>query len=323
MFDLGNAWENQLIDYFPENKYYSASDKIDIHDKNNTKVIIANRVEKGATCLDVGCGVGYLGEILKEHRSAKVYGIDIDKKAVEYANKSGVFEKVYNFSVSERAGKEYDEFIKDDLKFDYIMFADVLEHVVNAEDLLMFFSKFLKKNGKILVSLPNVAHFDIVRGLINGEFNYNHIGLLDNTHLRFYTKSSFKQFIQQVNEVYKQNFLLKEIGRTIVEPEYIKNYPNMHEILDKKGEACVLQYVYEISVSEQKVKKTAMKKDVTFDELEQILNEAKITKAEKDKLSARVVELEKAIDDIYKSKSWKMTRPVRGAATLINKVRRK
>ncbi len=321
MFELGNAYINQLIDD-TKNKYYSDAVKIDMNNKNNTKVIIADYIKKNSVCLDVGCGVGYLGELLDKYKNAKVYGIDLDKKALEYADKRGCFERVYNFSITEYKGKGYDEFVNSGLKFDYIVFADVIEHVVDPVEILKFFCQFLNPKGKIIISLPNVAHFDIVRGLINGKFNYNHIGLLDNTHLRFYTKSSFREFIWQYNKVFNQKLMLKEIGKTIVEPEYIKDYPGMYEILNKNKEACVLQYVYELSIGNRNLVGGDVNQKNTFDELEAIVYENEKVRTEEKRLRARVMELEKGVDAIYKSKSWRMTRPLRGVSHIIKKIKR-
>lgn len=321
MFELGNAYKNQLIDQYAENKYYSENIKIDMKDKNNAKAIIANHINKNSVCLDVGCGVGYLGEILHKHRGAKVYGIDLDQKALEYATKKKCFEKLYNFSITDLKGEEYNKFVNARLKFDYIIFADVVEHVVDAEKLLRTFAKFLDDGGKMLISLPNVAHFDIIRGLINGKFNYSHIGLLDNTHLRFYTKSSFLELIQQINEIYNQNFVIKEIGRTIVKPEYLKEYPGMYKILNRDKEACVLQYIYEISIGKKGTSEQQVKEKNTFDEIEKIIENAERIQIEHDRLQARVLELEKGIDNIYKSKSWKITKPIRGITNISKKIK--
>ena len=310
MFELGNAYKNQLIDNYAENKYYTTDDKIDIKDKNNTKSIILRHVDEKSVCLDVGCGVGYLGGLLHKHKKVKVYGVDIDAKALSYAKKSGDFVDLYHFSITERKGEDYKRFIDGKMKFDYIIFADVLEHVTDPEDLLMFFVDFLKPEGKILISLPNVAHFDIVKGLIDGKFNYNHIGILDNTHYRFYTKNSFKEFLQQVNDVRGTKFAIKEIGKTVVEPDYIKKYPNFYELLNRDGEACVLQYVYEISIDKKKKGITIKEKKSVFDEMEEALAQAK---REKEK----VAELEEAIKALRSSTSWKITKPIRKVSGVI------
>lgn len=75
--------------------------------------------------------------------------------------------------------------------YDYIIFADVLEHLKNPELVLEKCKILLKENGEILSSIPNVAHASIVLNLLDGKFQYQKIGLLDNTHLKLYTKKYF------------------------------------------------------------------------------------------------------------------------------------
>ena len=324
MFELGNAKRNYLIDERTNNKYYADDYKIDLSDNNNTNVIIMNSVQEGSICLDVGCGSGYLGEILKNEKNAQVYGVDMDADALKVAKKRKCFEGLYEFSITERRGDGFSRFVDLDKKFDYIIFADVLEHTISAADVLLFFSKYLKPNGRLLVSLPNIAHFDIVRGLIDQKFNYNHIGLLDNTHLRFYTKSSFKELIEQINRVYKKHFTIKEIGKTVVKPGYIGDYPNTYALFGE--DSCDFQYVYEIMIGEMKDNELTVEKK-KFDILEKRLADLvdkreKLRKNDEEirRLKERIFELEVSVGDIYNSTSWRVTRPIRGVSKVARHV---
>lgn len=308
MFPIGNAEKNQLVEERAENKYYTYNTGyvIDINDKSDAKALIANRVKKKAKCLDVGCGVGYLGEMLSDYRNAEVYGVELDEEATKWARKRKKYRDVYNFSITEHRGKEYERFIKAKLKFDYIIFADLIEHIIAPEEVLLFFSKFLKLNGKILVSLPNIAHFDIIRGLMDGEFNYNHVGLLDNTHLRFYTKNSFEQLIEQVNKVFDQKFAIRVVDKTIAVPDYIGDYKALYNILNQDGEACVLQYIYEIDIRKSKGGILDKKNSRRFS--------CKIEKG-----LSRQEELEREVKDLRSSTSWKITKPIRTVSAVLKK----
>lgn len=316
MFPLGNAKKNQLVNRHTENKYYDTGYVVDINNKGDAKSFIAGYIGKDKVCLDVGCGAGLLGEALKKYKNADVYGIELDKKALDYARKTNSYKGLYNFSVTELEGKEYDKFVKAGIKFDYIIFADLLEHVISPENVLIPFSKFLKPNGKILVSLPNVAHLDIVKGLINRNFNYNQVGLLDNTHLRFYTKKSFRQFIEQINDVFDQNFAVKEIGKIAADPEYTALYPNIYGILNKDGEVNVLQYLYEISIDKKNKKIKEEKEEKYFEEIEKLLKQ-------RNELEARVGVLEQELTEVYASTSWKITKPLREGAAVLKKNKKK
>lgn len=188
MYNLGNASKNLLVSKKEQNKYYDENIIINVNDKNNTHSIIAKHIKPSSKCLDVGCGAGYIGKLL-ENKNCEIYGIDTDKAALEIAQEKCGYKKVMCFNIAEESNKQYKEFFNNDIKFDYIIFADVLEHVVDPGKILQTFSSKLAIEGEILTSVPNVAHLYIAMGLVNRTFNYNKIDLLDNTHLRFFTKN--------------------------------------------------------------------------------------------------------------------------------------
>jgi 2-polyprenyl-3-methyl-5-hydroxy-6-metoxy-1,4-benzoquinol methylase len=73
-------------------------------------------------------------------------------------------------------------------KFDVILIGDVLEHMVDPGKVLSELKKFLKPEGKFVISLPNVAHYSVRFGLLKGRWNMTNSGILDKTHLRFFTR---------------------------------------------------------------------------------------------------------------------------------------
>lgn len=134
----------------------------------------------------MGCNEGYLATYC--HPSNKFFGIDNDKQSIEAARKIMKAE-VYDLN---------------DLKplslgnnFDFIIFADVLEHVNSPERVLKFFQKYLKKDGQMIISLPNVANWKIRLGLLFGKFDYTDSGILDKTHLKLYTYKSGRELIKK------------------------------------------------------------------------------------------------------------------------------
>lgn len=139
--------------------------------------------------LDVGTASGYLGKILKE-RGHAVTGIERDA------------------ATAERARGYYDSFHLADIEtfefpyrgeFDYILFADVLEHLRDPAAVLRRCIPALKGSGKIIVSVPNVANFLIRLSLLFGRFDYMDRGILDRTHLRFFTLRSLKKMMAEVS----------------------------------------------------------------------------------------------------------------------------
>lgn len=142
--------------------------------------IIFNLIKKNKIVLDVGCNYGLLGKKLLE-KQVITDGVDINKKALFRA-------KLFYRNTFLRDLYEPDLKIKNN-KYDYIVFSDILEHLPRPDLLLKNSKKYLNKNGKIIVSIPNVARFEIRIKLLLGNFDYSP-GILSQDHLRFFTRKS-------------------------------------------------------------------------------------------------------------------------------------
>ena len=139
--------------------------------------------------LDVGTASGYLGKVWRAS-GHYVAGIEFDAAAAENAR------------------QYYDEFEVADLesfafpyrqKFDYIVFADVLEHLRDPAAVLRRCIPSLKESGKIIISVPNIANWIIRLSLLLGKFDYMDRGILDRTHMRFFTLKSLKRMMRDVS----------------------------------------------------------------------------------------------------------------------------
>lgn len=241
---VGNDETNKLFKKNDNNKYYDASFEINLDDKNECHAIICSNVRLNSIVLDIGCAQGMIGKALKEKLNCTIYGIDANKEAINQAKKNNCYEKLYIMDITNKNDKSYKEFMKEKIKFDYIIFSDVLEHLVTPADVLFAFGAKLKNNGKILISLPNIAHYDIIDGLLNEKFNYSLMGLLDNTHLRFFTKYSFAEYIADANKYEDFIFDCKLIGQTIIPPRFMESYSYLNNIILKNKDLIVLQNIF-------------------------------------------------------------------------------
>jgi 2-polyprenyl-3-methyl-5-hydroxy-6-metoxy-1,4-benzoquinol methylase len=148
--------------------------------------------------LDVGCGAGYFGAYLKKSgKASKVYGIELYKDAADEAAKH--LDRVLcadldSLDLSTLRNEWGDH------PFDVIVCADVLEHVKNPWKLLTDLAELLAPGGKVVVSLPNVRHWSVLFPLLfKGQWNYQEAGIMDRTHLRFFSKSTASELIQRAN----------------------------------------------------------------------------------------------------------------------------
>ena len=243
---FGNDNINKLNKMHDENKYYNDEVDINLNTINDSHAYLCKRIPKGSTVLDIGCAQGFIGKILKNELKCTVYGIELDKKAFDIAKKSNNYKKMYNFDIIKKDNQDYKVFLKDNLKFDYIIFADVLEHLYDPAEAIVFCFNYLNKNGKILVSLPNIAHYDIIDGLLNDKFNYSEMGLLDNTHIRFFTKYSFAEYIKSIGEKNNNKIDLVCFNSTIVKPDFYNEYKSLNKIMKQHNNYLVLQNMFEI-----------------------------------------------------------------------------
>jgi SAM-dependent methyltransferase len=136
--------------------------------------------------LDVGCGsadrwAGY---------PADVYGVEINEEAAAKARK--ILKSVVTGDVEKEPLPFEDGF------FDCIVFADVLEHLYDPWGMLQTFKPKLAKNGCVLISVPNIRHYRVLRALVfKGRFPYEESGILDIDHLRFFTRREVVAMLEQ------------------------------------------------------------------------------------------------------------------------------
>lgn len=139
--------------------------------------------------LDVGTASGYLGKIWR--RSGHyVAGIEYDPAAAEKARE---YYDAFQVADVESFAFPYRR------EFDYIVFADVLEHLRDPAAVLRRCLPALKESGKIIISVPNIANWIIRVGLLFGKFDYMDRGILDRTHLRFFTMRSLIELMNEVS----------------------------------------------------------------------------------------------------------------------------
>lgn len=150
---------------------------------------IISMIGKRWKVLDVGCGVGNLGKRLKEELNCYVVGIEVDEEAAKAAQK--FYDEVIVTNV-EGLGE-----LKPHRCFNAIIMADVLEHLKRPDILLIKLKPYLRPEGYVIASIPNIARLEIRLKLLFGKFEYQETGILDKTHLRFFTLNTAKNLFEK------------------------------------------------------------------------------------------------------------------------------
>lgn len=157
-------------------------------DKNNSWNQLYKYVPAGSSVLDVGCSSGNFGHVLINEKKCQVVGLDIDKDDVARAKK--VLTKAFVRNIERDS-------VSDLGTFDVIVFADVLEHLLDPIAALEKVKKLLKPKGRIVFSIPNMAHASVRIMLLKGFFEYTPIGVLDRTHLHYYDEVEVKHLFAE------------------------------------------------------------------------------------------------------------------------------
>ena len=142
------------------------------------------------TILDVGCGKGFLAEEFVKNDN-HVTGIDILPKSEVLP----ALEQYYQADLTDSIAQIIDELPGE--RFDRILLLDILEHITTCDRLLRECRPALKSDGILIVSVPNIANIWIRLTLLLGRFHYTERGILDRTHVRFFTRSTARAFLEQ------------------------------------------------------------------------------------------------------------------------------
>ncbi|HET6511950.1 MAG TPA: class I SAM-dependent methyltransferase [Candidatus Kapabacteria bacterium] len=149
--------------------------------------------DQGSRVLDVGCHSGMMGSFIKERYGSTVVGIDYDEGALNVAGTR--LDAVYRTDLESADWAAM--LLEREAPFDVAIFGDVLEHVRYPEEVLRETKRLLKPGGKVIVSLPNVANLRVRLGLLRGNFRYADSGILDRTHLRFFTMETAHELLDK------------------------------------------------------------------------------------------------------------------------------
>ncbi|NLW75537.1 MAG: methyltransferase domain-containing protein [Methanomicrobiales archaeon] len=152
---------------------------IDLTNKNDSRTLTIDLVGENKKVLEIGTSTGYVSKILKEHNNT-IIGIEIDEGA-------GIVAEQYcdQVIIGDVETIDYNRYFQPE-SFDVILCADVIEHLRNPKDFLKNIKQYLKDDGYLVVSIPNFCHGDVIIRVLLGDFHYTPVGLLDETHLRFF-----------------------------------------------------------------------------------------------------------------------------------------
>lgn len=148
-------------------------------------------IPKGAKVLEIGCATGFMGVYLQKKKDCTVIGVElgVDEARIAKKNLTGVIQADIEDKTTLKKIASYG-------KFDVIFSSALIEHLKDPWTSLKQWKKFINKNGSLILTTSNVAHWSMRLKLFQGKFDYEQFGILDNTHLRFFTTNSFRKLVE-------------------------------------------------------------------------------------------------------------------------------
>jgi 2-polyprenyl-3-methyl-5-hydroxy-6-metoxy-1,4-benzoquinol methylase len=316
-------------------------------DPGSTHSKIVALVPPASRVLEFGCATGYMSEVLKNELGCTVTGVEIDPEAAALAEQHtervivGDAEKIDY--AAELAGEE----------FDVVLFADVLEHLKEPGDVLRRVRQFIAENGVVIASIPNVAHGSVRLALLGGEFRYRDWGLLDDTHLRFFTRSSIQDLFEETGYVVTHWVRQRlDVGETEISVPQVPDA--VREWLASDPETTTYQFVLRALISEPASELKTMREELeelrphrdaagqlaaAREELAELRPLREEVASLRDEIAAvrraHEVQGQRLINErvsfaeglahvqavVYGSRSWRITTPLRAATGLLKRLR--
>lgn len=251
-------------------------------DSGSVHADVVTLVDEGSRVLELGPATGYMTHAFNE-RGCTVVGIELDPKMAVNAEKFTermIVGDIDRLDLEAELGEE---------RFDAIVAADVLEHLRDPLQVLVELKKFLKPDGCFVISFPNVAHGSVRLSLLSGRFDYQDIGLLDSTHLRFFTRESFEDLLDDAElglAVLHRHELNLDASEVPFDTEVVP--PEVRERLDSDPDARTYQYVVKALPMSQAGLREIQARLRELAELRAVTDEV-------DVLNRRIAELEEAM----------------------------
>lgn len=219
-------------------------DGIDL-DSGSVHADVVKLVPEGSRVLELGPATGYMSRVLTE-RGCTVVGVELDPDMAEQAREFCERVIVGDLDVLDLKAE------LDQERFDAIVAADVIEHLKDPLSALTSLKPFLMPEGHLVISVPNIAHGSIRLALLSGRFEYREKGLLDSTHLRFFTRETLAKLLDDA-ELGVVDLHRHEVDFDVSEVEFDDEVvpAELRRELEQDEDARTYQFVVKAAAMEQ------------------------------------------------------------------------
>jgi O-antigen biosynthesis protein len=165
-------------------------------ESNNSNSVIIGRIKPGSRVLEFGPSYGRMTRHLHQQMACEVTIVELDEAAGKQA---ATFAKRAYIGPTDGHIEGYTWLQREDLtQYDYFIFADVLEHLIYPWQVLKQIQARMRPTARVIVSVPNLGYHGLLFDLVQQKFDYRATGLLDHTHLRFFTHQNLGRMVDQI-----------------------------------------------------------------------------------------------------------------------------
>lgn len=209
-----------------------------LNDESQPLCQIVKILPDSATVLDIGAGSGVLGRVLiRADKRVIIDGVEPNIFAVELA-------KPFYRNIYTGYAQDHLKVIKENY-YDYVVLADVIEHIPDPAEFLTQLIAVLPNTTKLIISIPNIAFGGVRLALMNGIFNYVDSGLLERTHMRFFTITTARQLFELLQlSLERIVYLERSFYRVEFSRKHLAASPFKILMLANKADARAYQYLF-------------------------------------------------------------------------------
>lgn len=211
---------------------------IDMMNRRSSHTLILEQIKPESYVLEMGCYTGYMTKYMKEKLNCCVNVVEIDEQAIECAKPYA-----YNAFCGDLNSDEWYGYFNLN-RYDYILFADVLEHLIDPLTTLTMATELLRKDGNVIISIPNICHNDIIIQLFHDRFTYTDLGLLDCTHIHFWGLTDFARFVESAGLKITRTETVKMPTQGTEQRSQFKVNEDLLRLLKTRQNGEVYQYVF-------------------------------------------------------------------------------
>jgi len=186
--------------------------------KGSSHFYVTRMVGADQEVIDIGCGEGYLATELKKLRN-RITGIDVLPEAAETSSLDGYYSADLDNGISSVVAQLKGE------RFSRAILLDVLEHLKKPEMILDQCHEVLDRDGQLIISVPNIANISVRLMLLLGKFDYTERGIMDKTHLRFFTRKTARRMVES------RGYEILEEQMTVIPIELICKMPASNPLM--------------------------------------------------------------------------------------------